>query len=198
MVDIEKILSHLPFDIIEYISSFFDAKELYLSLGDDSELKKVIEKKHKTYVYREDGFETFLFGLLHSFDDKPSLITSISYHWHKLGKLHRKGEPAYVMCGLKMWFIDDILERGDLPCIEGVNYKEWRINGKRGRKNDLPAIETSKGYQWFKNGVRHRDNDKLSIFFPGKYIAKHIEGKKIYDELLDPNFRMSGMIKLLL
>jgi hypothetical protein len=97
-----------------------------------------------------------------------------------------------------MWFIQGELERGDLPCIEKGKLKQWAINGKRGRKNDLPAIECEQGYQWFVDGKRHREGGLPTIVFPGKYIAYHVHGKKIKDELIDKNFRFQTTVVLII
>jgi hypothetical protein len=204
MVDIEKIfINKLPFDIIEHISIFMNPKELYLCLEKDSEIKKGLEKKYKQEVYTEAGKDTFLFGEYHSFNDEPSRIKDNrgvkSFFWHSLGKLHREGDkPAYIRGELKMWFIQGELERGDLPCIEKGKLKQWAINGKRGRKNDLPAIECEQGYQWFVDGKRHREGGLPTIVFPGKYIAYHVHGKKIKDELIDKNFRFQTTVVLII
>jgi len=71
-------------------------------------------------------------GVMHSFDDKPSVIMENSdQYWYKDGNLHRDNGPAAIFSN-------------------GTQY--WWIDGKL--HNDIgPAIIYSNGTQrWFKNG----------------------------------------------
>jgi antitoxin component YwqK of YwqJK toxin-antitoxin module len=78
------------------------------------------------------------FGLLHSLDDKPSIIDNGDLYWHKDGLLHRDNDlPSIIMNnGDKYWHINGEPSRSDisLPFIEKSNgYKEYNLEngGKR-------------------------------------------------------------------
>ena len=77
---------------------------------------------------------TYLNGILHSFDDRPAVITASGNRgWYRNGKLHRENGPAVI--------------RSD-------GTYEWYINGKLHRENDLPAIMWSDGTrEWYTHGV---------------------------------------------
>jgi hypothetical protein len=80
------------------------------------------------------------FGLLHSFDDQPSLVDNESNkYWHKDGRFHRENDmPSIVM------------NNGDLY---------WHINGNLYRDNDnLPSVEMANGNKKFykkENGISY-------------------------------------------
>lgn len=98
----------------------------------------------------ELGFEEVcntwkIFGLLHSFNDKPAVVFDTGRkEWFKRGSYHRED---------------------DKPAIVNSNGSQyWYKNGKYHRDNDKPAITYIFGEsRWYQNGLLHRDDNKPAI-----------------------------------
>jgi antitoxin component YwqK of YwqJK toxin-antitoxin module len=104
-------------------------------------------------------------GLLHSIDDKPSLIDDDdNKYWHKDGRLHRDNDlPAIIMGnGDKYWYINGApsrLDNIDLPYIEMSNGDKYYRLENGGYKKISKRRE-----DWFnKNNEYHRDNEPAVI-----------------------------------
>lgn len=100
-------------------------------------------------------------NLLHSFDDKPSLVDKYTQEWHKEGVLHRDGDlPANIY----------IIEANGFNYNE-ISYKKYYKEGVLHRDGDLPAyikfyfprknLYEYEEILYYKNGVLHRDNDEF-------------------------------------
>lgn len=127
-------------------------------------------------------------GELHSFNDKPAIITKDGYkYWYKNGRRHRDNDlPAvvdnknndYKACGYKEWWIDGIRHRGfDRPAFIFYDVKIWIVNGKRHRENDLPALIEPGKLSWFKNNKLSREAGKPVIVNMSEKRASFINGK---------------------
>jgi antitoxin component YwqK of YwqJK toxin-antitoxin module len=145
------------------------------------------------------------FGLLHSLDDKPSLIDNGDLYWHKDGKLHGDNDlPSIIMAnGDKYWHIYGIPSRLDisLPYIEKSDgYKEYRLenggkrifsnlrekwldkNNRLNRENGPAVIEYYKNrniqYEdYFINGEYHREDGPAVIEY---YENGNIKSEEYY------------------
>jgi hypothetical protein len=77
-------------------------------------------------------------GLLHSLDDKPSLIDNGDLYWHKDGKLHGDNDlPSIIMNnGDKYWHINGVPSRLDmsLPYLEKYDGKKYYMLEDGGKK----------------------------------------------------------------
>jgi hypothetical protein len=139
------------------------------------------------------------FGLLHSIDDKPSLIDDEgNQYWYKDGKIHRNNDlPSIIMNnGDLYWYKDGLLHRdNDMPSIIMNNGdKYWHINGMQSRSDmSLPYVEKSNGYKEYRlenNGYKviskqkevwfNKDNNLHREDGPA-YIEYYVNGK-IYIE----------------
>jgi hypothetical protein len=127
------------------------------------------------------------FGLLHSIDDKPSLIDNGDLYWHKDGKLHGDNDlPSIIMNnGDKYWHINGVPSRLDIsfPYIEMSNgEKYYRLNN--GGKKIIGHLRE----QWFdKDGKLNReDGPAITIYYESGnvFIERYFhKGKKL--ELVD-------------
>jgi hypothetical protein len=121
-------------------------------------------------------------GLLHSYDDKPSLTYNGDLYWHKDGLLHRDNDlPSIIMNNCdKYWHINGIPSRLDisLPYIEMSNgYKEYRL--ENGGKKIIGKLRE----EWFnKNNEYHREDGPAVIEYYKnrniKYEDYYLNGKQ--------------------
>jgi hypothetical protein len=118
------------------------------------------------------------FGLLNSFNDKPSLIDDDdNKYWYKDGLLHRDNDmPSIMMAnGDKYWHIYGKPNRSDisLPYIEKSDgYKEYRL------ENGGKRIFSNLREKWLdKNNRLHRENGPANISY---YENGNIEYKGYY------------------
>lgn len=131
---------------------------------------------------------TLLDGELHSFNDRPSLVSydGLDQTWHKNGKIHREGgKPAVIREHVTYASADsDVIIRHRIE-------QEWRTEGSIDRGLDLPGeinetrefdsngvlAHESSTSKWYKNGKFHRDGDKPAYVYkerrldlpPGEY-----------------------------
>jgi hypothetical protein len=103
------------------------------------------------------------FGLLHSYNDKPSLIDNGDLYWHKNGLLHRDNDmPSIIMNnGDNYWHINGVPNRLDvsLPHIEMSNGEKHYILENGGKKIISPLKE-----EWFnKDNKLHREDGPAYI-----------------------------------
>jgi antitoxin component YwqK of YwqJK toxin-antitoxin module len=125
-------------------------------------------------------------GLLHSYDDKPSLTYNGDLYWHKDGLLHRDNDlPSIIMNNCdKYWHINGIPSRLDisLPYIEMSNgYKEYRL--ENGGKKIISKIEE----EWLdKDNKRHREDGpaKINYYENGniKREGYYLNGKRYRED----------------
>jgi hypothetical protein len=87
----------------------------------------------------KDG-NTYMNGLLHSFDDLPAINRGDYQVWYKNGQRHREGDlPAIISKDLKCWYINGVFHReGLLPAVTSNDYIAWYKNGRLHRYEGLP------------------------------------------------------------
>ena len=137
------MLELLPNDIIRVISTYLtppEFKTLHESMNDESLNQFTIQctsvisvdllhwfqsKQIRVELWRREAtiggiYFTQLNGLMHSFDDKPSKVTSTTMQWHRHGLLHRDHGQAAVVTKISdnewmdvSWFEDGIFIRSD-------------------------------------------------------------------------------------
>jgi hypothetical protein len=122
------------------------------------------------------------FGLLHSLDDKPSIIDNGDLYWHKDGLLHRDNDlPSIIMNnGNKYWHINGEPSRSDisLPFIEKSDgEKHYRL--KDGGYKIISLLRED----WFnKKDKRHReDGPAYTAYYENgniKYEDYYLNGKQ--------------------
>jgi hypothetical protein len=173
-------------DIIRLISLHFDSFEtLGRALCVSHRLRAVISAnlpaiytKHSERVYHGKPLanahsptvvlEFRVFGVLHSLDDAPALVTNhlgwpgLAFSRYRGGRLHRDGDrPAVVSAQVRCWYQDGQLHRdGDKPAKTSILGHEWYQRGQLHRDGDKPAKTSILGYEWYQRGLLHRDGDK--------------------------------------
>jgi antitoxin component YwqK of YwqJK toxin-antitoxin module len=105
------------------------------------------------------------FGLLHSYEDKPSLTYNGDLYWHKDGLLHRDNDlPSIIMNnGDKYWHINGEPSRSDisLPFIEKSDGEKHYILENGGKKIISQLYE-----EWLnKDNERHREDCPAIIIY---------------------------------
>ena len=115
-------------------------------------------------------------GRLHSFDDKPSIITpNGTQYWHNYGVIHRENGPAIKTAkGYQFFYQNGKCHReGDPAVIFNEFLRSYYLKGKLEKiEDDLNEI-----YEFFKEGRRHRENDLPAYISP-------IEKKWYFDNKL--------------
>lgn len=105
----------------------------------------------------EGAVSTLVNGVLHSVDDKPSLVTDEGEQiWHRYGVMHRDGAPARMLPD-ESW--------------------AWYQNGKRHRV-DGPASYTSRGY----NPTTRRADGTYEYWLEGIRFPKY-KWQRLVDQL---------------
>jgi len=113
-----------------------------------------------------DGYSTTAYGVLHSLNDRPALVSRDGYMcWYRNGELHRADDkPAEISVIGKYlgWYIDGYLHRvGDQPALIRPNGKYWYQRGLLHRDNNLPALINKCGLKkWCQRGVPVRSEHK--------------------------------------
>jgi antitoxin component YwqK of YwqJK toxin-antitoxin module len=121
------------------------------------------------------------FGLLHSFDDQPSIINNGDLYWHKDGLLHRDNDmPSIVMNnGDKYWYINGVQSRLDisLPYVEKSDGEKHYMleNGGKRKISNLREDWFNKDNEWHREDgpatIRYYKNGNI------EFKAYHINGK---------------------
>ena len=129
-----------------------------------------MKDKVEVVVGKHGSVSTLLNGKLHSFKDRPSLVSPDGKEksWHKNGVYHRDGgKPAFIKVseyepsGAKVktvtreWYVDGSLHRDMDKPAEHVKTKRFNKDGL------LISKESIK--KWYKKGVSHRDGDKPAM-----------------------------------
>jgi hypothetical protein len=140
------------------------------------------------------------FGLLHSYDDKPSLIDNGDLYWHKNGKLHGDNDlPSIIMNnGDKYWFHDGVPFRSDDGPHEiiktGRSFKEVH-NWINQNKEIYKSISTNKSDRKvqttyislnnlpfdkypLRSSMHIKEESKKSPFIIEKYLLMHKEHRE--------------------
>lgn len=157
--------------------------KIYIALFDENVWIKMVlyDKEFFRYAYKEkalkqfvDNFhqtidnKTYLFGKLHSINDKPILKGIADKYWYYNGLIHRDMDlPAIIdNTGAKCWYLYGKRQRvADLPAIvQGNGTKFWYYNNNIHRENDLPAIIYTSGTKcWYNNGKSQKENGLPTI-----------------------------------
>ena len=118
-----------------------------------------LRREAGSVVFRHEDLDgwTYKNGVLHSYNDKPAIISGHRQEWYKNGKLHREGDlPAVISGDYQAWYKYGELHReGELPAFISGHYLLWYKYGKLHREGDLPAIISKYKQEWYKNGKRY-------------------------------------------
>jgi hypothetical protein len=137
MTLLKTLSNYLPQnDIPELVLDFLEPEDVYENL-EKCEYKDMLTRKYKVKYDYVISYITSFRNILHSFDDKPSLVScfddtpssvsSFTGHrimkWHRFGNLHREGDnPAIIFPdGECRWMINDRLHRDYYPAIIKAN-----------------------------------------------------------------------------
>lgn len=149
----------------DYPEFMFAIIASYLTPEEGRDIRRCAGKT--VYRHNKNG-NTYKNGVLHSYDDKPALVTENSQIWFKDGFRHREGDlPAIVKNDSQEWWSNGKLHReGDKPAIVSLSCNFWCKNGLIHRDGDLPAIISSNRTIWYKYGKRHREGGLPAIVTP--------------------------------
>jgi hypothetical protein len=153
-----------PINYKNYPECMFAMLSAFVSEEEGHYLRRAAGKV--VFRSRDSDGNTYLNGLLHSYDDEPAFVSGNRREWYWNGLLHRDGDlPAVVIEGTaERWYRYGKSHRdGDLPAHIAENYQEWNKDGNIHREGDLPAIIDGTCSSWYKNNRLHRDGDLPAV-----------------------------------
>lgn len=112
-----------------YLNGFLIVENIFFKASlYNGKLHSVLNKPALINKKTEDKFY-FKNGLLHSFNDNPSVDTKYLKAWHKNGLLHRgHSEPAIIsFSSNEYWFNGEVQDEWDF-CVEQKNIQNLKIN----------------------------------------------------------------------
>lgn len=115
--------------------------------------------------------QTSIFGLIHSFNDEPSVVFDNGKRiWYYGGCIYR-GDDNFAIFredGTRLWYnkYNTVNRDNDKPTvIHCSGAKIWYKDGLLHRENDLPALIRKDAKMWYQNGKKHRGNNKPAIIW---------------------------------
>lgn len=145
-----RLLLSLPREMYAELACFIGAGDI----GDRCRIMaRSVQIKHK------QDQQTYLNGLLHSFDDLPAIISNNYRVWYRHSKFHRDNDLPAVICanGDQYWYQHDERHRdNDLPAIICANgYQAWYQHYKLHRDNGPAVIKANGDQYWYRNGIQY-------------------------------------------